>query len=112
MPIETLLLLLWSQTMILHGNLDFYAVKSVLLTRATALRRGSVVPHAGGEGALHGGGGVDDEGAGGGRAERGQAACAAGVPTRGVPLKCAECLHAATTGSSLSPEASVHVRLE
>ena len=83
----------------------------VILTHATALRHGLVVPHTGGEGALHGGGGVNDEGAGGGGAQRGKAACAAGVPARGAPLKRAERLHAATTGSSLSPEASVLGRL-
>ena len=106
-PLRPLLLLLRSQTMKLHGSSEFQAVGRVLLTHATALRCGSVVPHAGGESALHGGGGVDDEGAGGGGAQRGQAACAAGIPARGVPLKRAERLHAATAGSSLRAEASV-----
>ena len=102
-----MLLLLWSQNMDLHGSPGSHAVGRVLSTHASAPRRGSVVPHAGGEGALHGGGRLDDEGTGGAGAQRGQAACAAGVPARGASLKSAECLHADTTGSSLSPEASM-----
>ena len=110
-PSIPLLLPLCSRTMDLLGSPGSYAVGRVLLTHTTALRHGSVVPHASREGALHGGRGVDDEGAGGGRAQRGQAACAAGIPARCVALKRAECLHAATTGSRLVSEASVLICL-
>ena len=76
----------------------------------------SVVPHAGAEGALHGGGGLDDGGRGGGGAEGRQAARAHRVPARRAPLKIAERLQSTAQLSShitsvQSSQLRVHVSL-